>query len=230
MLKKIIYKFVFIVRKEKLDIGDFSSLDLMKIFSRRLIGLFRGFLFINIPKFKKGFFFVGKHVNMQCIQKIHFSSGTTIGNYVKISSLGSPSFRIGINFSLKDFSRIDSFGSLKKASGKLIIGDNVGISENCYISIRGNLSIGNSVIIGPYVQIFTENHLTEINGIPFRLQDEIRKDVVIGNNVWIGAGSIILAGVTILDNSVIAAGSVVVSNVESESVYGGVPAKLLKKL
>jgi acetyltransferase-like isoleucine patch superfamily enzyme len=230
MLRKILVRIVSSVRKEEIQIGEFSDLDIIRIFLKRGIGLLRGFFYINILAITKGVFFVGNRVTIMGREKIHFSSGTTLGNNVKLSALGSIGFYIGNNFSIKDYSIIDSFGSIKKESGTLRIGNNVGISENAYFGIRGNLTIGNDVIFGPGVKIFTENHSMMLNGEAFRLQNEIRKDVTIGNNIWIGAGVIILAGVNIGDNSVIAAGSVVTSSIEAGSIYAGVPARFLKKV
>jgi acetyltransferase-like isoleucine patch superfamily enzyme len=185
---------------------------------------------LGIRKLKFGFYFVGQRTQLIGFEKIKISRTISIGRNVKISSIGSSGFIFGENFSIKDFSIIESFGSIKKESGSLSIGDNVGISEFCYFSIRGNLIIGNNVIVGPNVKIFTENHSFEVTEIPFRLQDETRADVTIGNNVWIGSGATILPGVFIGDNVVIAAGSIVNKNVEDNSLVGGIPAKLLKSL
>lgn len=61
-------------------------------------------------------------------------------------------------------------------------------------------------------------------------KEHIYRDIKIGNNVWIGANSIILPGVVVEDNVVIAAGSVVTKSLDSGYIYGGVPAKLIKKI
>ena len=111
------------------------------------------------------------------------------------------------------------------------IGNNVGISEFAYISLRGDLVIGNDVIIGPGLKIFTENHSFESKNLPYRLQDEIREKVIIGNNVWVGSSVIILAGAIIEDNCVIAAGAVVKKGIYKNSILiGGVPAKFIKNI
>jgi acetyltransferase-like isoleucine patch superfamily enzyme len=229
-MKLLILKIVRIIRKEEVELGDFSGRDLMRIIFGRIICLLRGFFFINIPGLRKGIFFIGGGSKIKGREKIIFNSSTTIGSRVKISAIGSKRFEFGKNFSIRDLSIIDAFGSIKKDSGQLLVGNNVGISENCYFAIRGNLTIGNDVIFGPAVRVFTENHSMEINDLPFRLQEEIRSDVVIGNNVWIGAGAFILPGVIIGDNAVVAAGSVVNRSVESGTIVGGVPAKFLKSL
>jgi len=230
MLRNIIVRSVKLIREEELEIGLFSSRDLLRIVFDRIFNLIRGTLLITCRKLKGGWFFVGSNCTIRGLEKMTFSNSLSIGSHVKISSIGSRGFTFGKNFSIKDYSVIDSFGSLKKESGQLTVGNNVGISEYCYFGIRGNLTIMDNVIIGPNVKIFTENHSTELNDIPFRLQNEVRQDVQVGNNVWIGAGSIILPGVRISDNVVVAAGSVVNKNVESFTIVGGVPVKVIKNL
>lgn len=218
------------IRNEKLEIGDFTNKDIMRIFLFRSFKLLNGFFFYLLRLKKPILIFLGNNTKLIGLDKIKFSNATTISSNVKISSIGSKGFQFGINFSIREYSIIDSFGSIKKESGNLIIGNNVGISEFCYFAVRGNIFIGNNVIIGPGVKIFTENHSFDDTTQFFRLQNEIRKDVIIGNNVWIGSNAIILPGVIIEDNVVIAAGSVVNINVPTGTIYGGVPAKYLKTI
>jgi acetyltransferase-like isoleucine patch superfamily enzyme len=66
-----------------------------------------------------------------------------------------------------------------------------------------------------------------LNGIPIHQQPEVKKGIKIGNDVWIGAGCRILDGVEIGDGAVIAAGAVVNKNVSSQTIFGGVPARML---
>lgn len=229
-MRMLILFFTRKIRNEDLNLGDFSNSDLFYILIVKVFSLIRGFLFINIPKFEKGFFFLGYRSVISGRSKIYFNSSVNIGNNVKISAIGSKYFRFGKNFSIRDFSIIDSFGSMKNASGYLEVGNNVGISEQCYLGLRGNLIIGNDVIIGPGVKIFTENHSMKLCNLPFRLQEEIRNDVYIGNNVWIGSGVIILPGVSIADNSVVAAGCVVTTDVAEHTIVGGIPSKVIKNI
>ena len=118
--------------------------------------------------------------------------------------------------------------------GIIIKGINVSIGDNCTInnyviinSKKANINIGNNVTISDYVYI-TATGLDLENFIKKKIH--IEKDVRIGNNVWIGARSIILPGIKISDNVVIAAGSVVTKDVESYAVVAGIPAKGIKKL
>lgn len=230
MIKKLFIFFIKKVRNENIEIGNFSNLDILRIFFTRFFCLLRGVIFLSFRFKKPKLFFLGSKSKLIGFEKINIGKSTTIGQSVKISSIGSEGFFFGNNFTIRDFSIIDSFGSIKKESGKLVIGDNVGISEFCYFAVRGDISIGDNVIFGPGVKIFSENHSFKLFEKVFRLQEEIRNKVIIGNNVWIGSNSIILPGVTIEDNVVIAAGSVVNKNINNGTLHGGIPAKQIKIL
>ncbi len=112
---------------------------------------------------------------------------------------------------------------------KLTIGNNVSINRGCIIHAGGGIEIGDDILIGPNVVIYSQNHVhSDINKKIYEQGYETKK-VTIFNNVWIGANSIILPGVKIESGSVIAAGSVVTKNIESNSVVAGKPATFIKK-
>lgn len=94
--------------------------------------------------------------------------------------------------------------------------------------IQSNTELGDHVIMGPDVKIYSRNHKMESLDKPIALQGKHFLKTKIGNDVWIGANSIVLAGVTVGDHCVIAAGSVVTKDVPDYAVVGGVPAKVLK--
>lgn len=114
--------------------------------------------------------------------------------------------------------------------GNIKVGNNCSINRDCWFSGGGGLNIGNDVLIGPKVVIHTANHNHNISNLPFRLQGHTFKAVTIKDNVWIGAGVIILPGVIIDGNTIIAAGSVVSKNIPSGVLAGGIPAKIIKVL
>ena len=90
------------------------------------------------------------------------------------------------------------------------------------------VSIGDDCFIGPNVGIYTACHSTD--PVERNTRSEWALPVTIGNNVWIGGGVTILPGVTIGDNVTIGAGSVVVKDIESNSVAVGNPARVIKKI
>ena len=106
------------------------------------------------------------------------------------------------------------------------VAENVFINAGCQFQDQGGIEIGEGSLIGHNVVLATLNH--DLN--PERRQVCIPAPIRIGKNVWIGSNSTILPGITIGDNSVVAAGAVVTKNVEANTIVGGVPAKIIKKI
>lgn len=111
-------------------------------------------------------------------------------------------------------------------------GTNISIGDGCYINYNcnfvddGKITIGEKVMLGPAVTIATAGH--PIN--PSMREYMYAALVVIEDNCWIGAGSIICPGVTIGKNSVIGAGSVVTKDIPANSVAAGNPCRVLRKI
>lgn len=106
------------------------------------------------------------------------------------------------------------------------IGKNVFINFDCVFLDLGAITIEDNVLIGPKVSLLTESH--PLN--PKERQSLIPKPIHIKKNAWIGANATILQGVTIGENAVIAAGSVVLTDVPDNVVVGGIPAEIIKEL
>lgn len=107
------------------------------------------------------------------------------------------------------------------------VGDNFYAGFNCTILDMAEVKIGDHCLIGPNVGIYTAGH----NIPPIdRHKTGFAQPILIGNNVWIGGHSVILGGVKIGDNSIIAAGSVVTKNVPENMIFAGNPAKKLKAI
>lgn len=113
---------------------------------------------------------------------------------------------------------------------KLIVGNNVFINDYFWCNAKGGVNIGSDVLIGPNVTIHSSNHNYASSDIPFRLQGHTNKQVNIGCNVWLCASVVISPGVSVCDNVVVAAGSVVTKSITKSGVYGGVPAKFIKDI
>jgi maltose O-acetyltransferase len=110
---------------------------------------------------------------------------------------------------------------------QLSIGDNSGVGIRS--AINGPVTIGNDVMMGQEVIVYTTRHIDDRVDIPMRQQG--MKDVVpvvIGDDVWIGSRVIILPGVTIGRGCIIGAGAVVTKDVPDYTVVGGVPAKVIR--
>lgn len=108
------------------------------------------------------------------------------------------------------------------------IGNNSGIGINC--EVYGPVEIGENVMMGPEVVIYTSGHNYSRTDIPIMQQGSTdKKAVKIGNDVWIGRRAIIMPGVSVGDGCVIGAGAVVTHDVPAFTVVGGVPAKVIKE-
>jgi acetyltransferase-like isoleucine patch superfamily enzyme len=108
----------------------------------------------------------------------------------------------------------------------ITIGKRVYINHACTFLDMGGITLEDDVLIGPKVNLVTENHPLD----PVDRRSLISKPIVIKRNAWIGAAATILPGVTIGENSVVAAGAVVTSDVAPNTIVGGVPAKIIKSL
>lgn len=114
------------------------------------------------------------------------------------------------------------------------VGDDVFIGEGAHFSATNSqIEIGDKVMFGPGVTMMTGDHNTSVIG-KYMKDVKTKKDtddqaIIIQKDVWIGANVTILKGVTIGEGSIIAAGALVITNVEPYSIYGGVPAKIIKK-
>ncbi|MGR3809735.1 sugar O-acetyltransferase [Jiulongibacter sp. NS-SX5] len=130
-----------------------------------------------------------------------------IGNQIDLSTLIFPPFHTNFGIHIK-------------------LGKNVFINHDCTFLDLGGITIEDNVQIGPKVSLITENHPVD----PQQRKSLDLAAVHIKQNVWIGAGAIILPGVTVGENSIIAAGAVVNKDVPDNVIVGGVPAKFIKNI
>lgn len=105
------------------------------------------------------------------------------------------------------------------------LGQNIFINHACSFLDLGGITIDDDVQIGPRVNLVTENHPVD----PSNRKHLDVKSIHIKRNAWIGAGATILPGVTIGENSIVAAGAVVNKDVPDNTIVGGIPAKVIKK-
>ena len=99
-----------------------------------------------------------------------------------------------------------------------------GMNAHCYIQARNGIVLGNNVRIGPGVGLISADHdLSDYD------KHKKSKSIIIGNNVWIGMNSVVLPGVQIGDNVVIGAGSIVTYDIPSNSIAGGNPCKVIRQ-
>lgn len=116
---------------------------------------------------------------------------------------------------------------------KLIIGKNISINDSCVLQCYGGLKIGDNVTISDGAKIFTRSLRTDqyIDNAKKVKREHVDKNVEIGDGVWIAANAIVLPGVHIAPNCIIATGAVVSKDLKEEAcLYGGIPARKIKEL
>ncbi|MBC7450108.1 MAG: sugar O-acetyltransferase [Cytophagales bacterium] len=108
------------------------------------------------------------------------------------------------------------------------VGSNFYANFNCVFLDVNTIHIGDNVLVAPNVSLFTASHPIDVN-IRLSLK-EWSAPIRIGDNVWLGGGTIVCPGVTIGENSIIGAGSVVVKDIPANVVAVGNPCRIIKKL
>ncbi len=106
------------------------------------------------------------------------------------------------------------------------VGENVFINACCHFQDHGGVTLGDGCQIGHNVVFATLNHGLE----PADRGTTYPASIVLGRNVWVGSNATILQGVTIGDNAVVAAGAVVSRDVPANTIVGGVPARIIKRI
>ena len=129
-------------------------------------------------------------------------------------------------FSIGSHSIIESYSCINNAVGDVLIGDNTHIG--LHNTVIGPVSIGKHVITAQGVILSALNHNFKDVFLPICLQGYTTKAIVIEDDVWIGANSVILQGVHVGTHSVVAAGAVVTKDVQPYTVVAGNPAKVIR--
>lgn len=111
---------------------------------------------------------------------------------------------------------------------RVSVGSRVFINRGTVVTARAPVSIGDDVLIGPYVIINSGNHVFGDVGLPINMQGHDEAPISIGDNVWLGAHVCVLPGVSIGKGCVIGAGAIVVRDVPDYTLAVGVPAKAIR--
>ncbi|MBU0985582.1 MAG: acyltransferase [candidate division Zixibacteria bacterium] len=111
---------------------------------------------------------------------------------------------------------------------KIRVGDNCTIGVDNFLQAGGGLEVGDNLVLGPGVKIWTQNHRFDNPDIPIHNQGAEYRKVLIGNDVWIGANAFIMPGAEIGDGTIISAGAVVgAKKIPAYSIMAGNPARVI---
>ena len=187
--------------------------------------MFRDKLFFRVNDFFDLFFLQLIRRTFMLAQGAKINSSTRIP---KLSINWPHQLSIGDNCTLEDH-LIFKYDSVWKKGPNIHIGNNVFIGNNTEFNISSKILIADDCLIASNCTFIDHNHGLSESKVPIRLQQTKSRPITIDENVWIGANSTILIGVSIGKGAVIGAGSVVTKNIPPNEIWAGVPAKLIRK-
>ena len=208
--------------------STYSLRDVFSITSIRAAQIVRGLFLKPFLKKSAGLIFLGSNVQLRHVYQISAGKNLILEDNVSINALSANGIIFGDHVSIAKDSILFCTGIIAQKGAGITIGNRTGIGARAFLAGQGGIKIGDDVITGPNIQVFSENHNFSDLSITIKDQGVTKQPTTIGNNCWIGGGVSILAGVTIGDGCVIATGSVVTKSVPANSVVAGVPAKVIK--
>jgi acetyltransferase-like isoleucine patch superfamily enzyme len=174
------------------------------------------------------FRFVESGCSIRHRRHLSIGSGSVLEHGCRLRCLSRHGIHLGERVTVGKFSLIECTSVLWHLGDGLTVGDNSAIGDYSFIGCAGGVSIGNNVLMGQRVSLHSQNHDFDDIGTPIRSQGVSDQPISIGDDCWLGAGSIILAGVRLGPGCVVAAGTVVTRSFEANSVIMGVPAELVR--
>lgn len=200
---------------------------LFGIMFERSIMLIRGFIkgiFFN----KKGFpLFIGKKTVIKVKGKMLVGNCVSLQDYVYINALSKDGVTLCDNVSIGMRSMIKTSGSLTSVGKGFYMGHDSAMGNDCFVGAAGGVKIGNYVAIGQNVRFHSENHEFHDKNKMICEQGVTNQGIEVGNDVWIGAGAVILDGVKIGNGCVIGANTLVNKDIPEYSIAVGNPVKII---
>ena len=208
--------------------GEYSDRQLAVVLWHRGMQLVRGATLAMRARGVLQPVFRGRRVVVEHAYALSSGPGLILEDGVTISALSRDGIHLGRNVTIGRYAVLTCTGVLSNLGVGIRVGDRSAIGAGSFVGGQGGVSIGEDVIIGPGVRIFSENHNYDSLERPIRTQGETRLGVTIEDDCWIGASALILDGITVGNGCVIAAGAVVTKDVPAFSVVAGVPARVIR--
>jgi len=202
---------------------------LLPVLGMRSRTLMRGWLKHFRLGHSRGALFMGRQVQLRHPRLIRIGRSVIIEDHVLIDALSKQGVQLGDNVTVARYATIQCTGVISQLGIGLCVGANSAIGAGSFLGAQGGIKIGADVIMGPRVNIHSEDHRYDDVETPIRLQGVKRRGVIVEDDCWIGAGAIILNGVHIGRGCVVAAGSVVKKSIPAYSVAAGAPAQVVKR-
>ncbi|WP_144876525.1 DapH/DapD/GlmU-related protein [Microbacterium sp. 1.5R] len=173
--------------------------------------------------------FIGRRVRISNPSFIRHAGRLVVEDGVELQGLSKNGVVFGAEVSIGQGTAIrpSSYYGGEVGEG-LRVGDRSSFATGCFIGCSGSIVIGDDVMLGPGVRIYSENHVFSDASVTIKSQGVERGAVVIGDDCWIGSGVTITSGVTIGRGVVIGSGSVVTRDIPAFSIAAGSPAKVIR--
>jgi acetyltransferase-like isoleucine patch superfamily enzyme len=207
---------------------EFATRAMLEVAWARFVSILRAWRWYFSLRESGGLLFVGKHVTIRHPQYLSVGRGVTLHDYVTIDALSREGVIFGNNVSVGAFTLIEATGILRQLGKGFSIGNNSNLGDYCFVGAAGGVRIGENVIIGQRISFHSENHIFERTDLPIKAQGTTQQGIIVEDDCWLGAGVIILDGVTVHSGAVVAAGSVIAQDVPPYAIVGGVPAKMIR--
>lgn len=207
---------------------DLSSEQLAIVLWHRSRQIVRGLPLRLRARAVHGVVFRGRRVVVEHARQLASGPGLILEDLVTINALSRDGIVLGRNVTIARGATLLCTGVLAELGDGIRLGDRCAVGAGSFLGGQGGLFVGDDVIMGPGVHIFTENHRFDVAELPIRAQGNTRASVSIERDCWIGASATIVAGVSIGVGSVVAAGAIVTHDVPAFAVVAGVPARVIK--
>ena len=211
-------------RTRGLDQGldeDLGAEDLARSVGRRVVERVRA----GLRGYPSSYF--GRSVTLRNRRKLRLGSDTILGHGVTIDALSRKGVVLRDHVTVDQGAILRGSGVIRNLGVGIVVGPRTSIGAFNVLLGQGGIRIGSDCLLGPSVTVVSENHVYVDDNRPIREQGEVRAETFIGDDVWIGAGAVVLGGARIGTGAVIAAGAVVRGEVGPMEIFGGVPARLI---
>ncbi|MGB7238827.1 MAG: glycosyltransferase [Rhodococcus sp. (in: high G+C Gram-positive bacteria)] len=175
-----------------------------------------------------GLHFRGRRVRVKSPGKLTIGEGVVFADDVLIDAACADGVSIGARVTVARGASIMGSGVVSEPGVGVTIGAGTAIGMHNVVWGQGGVTIGENCLLGPNVTIVSEGHAFHDVDSPINRQGHVRAPIVIGDDVWIGAGAVVTEGVTIGSGAIVGAGAVVTHDVGPLEIVGGVPAKLIR--
>jgi len=207
--------------------ADLRTADIVRIAVRRVPELARGAASRRWWQGERGTLWRGPRVSLVGRSRIMLGPGVVLGEGVHINGMSHLGVSLGRNATVGRQASILGSGTMATLGMGVTVGERSAIGAGNVVWGQGGVTIGDNVLMGPYVVVVSANHGFRDLAVPIREQAETYGPVIIEDDCWIGTGATLLAGSHVGRGSVVAAGSVVRGAFPPNSILGGVPARIL---